>query len=334
MPFIPHHYGLYFNEEHLQNAKNQRDKEPTSWAWAWLMADSEAVLRQRPTPTHADKKATTPVTKPLLSPLGQALQGAYRYRALGDTASGVLAVQFLQAGNGFEDNLGLLENIQSLMAMAHCFEMVRDHPDLRLFGNQWLQAFHERVDILVNAPSTSPHERAWQNSLHVVAGVVLESQRHFELGVSAIQQMVNSIHPEGYIKAIVEGADELSFWRMLTTISALTLGAETATLAGENLWAYENRGVGIGTAVTYMVYYYFYPDKWKWATGITTEMTRQLFIEHGAFIEIAAHRATLRGVDILLDDQRPLFSALNGGLTTLTHSIKPSPEKKKRGWLW
>jgi hypothetical protein len=338
MPFFPQHYGLYFNEQHLENARNQHKNEPMSWAWAWLMADSEAVLRQRPTPTHTDKKATTPVTKALLTPMGQAMQSAYRYRLLGDNASGIMTAQFLRDGNGFEDNVGLWEAIQALMAVAQCFEMVRDHPELRSFGNQWLGAFHQRVDVLVNAPSTHTHERAWQNSLHVVAGMVLESQRHFELGVGAIQQMVNSIHPEGYIKAIVDSSNpadqEGSFWRMLTTVSALTLGAETATLGGENLWSYENRGVGISTAVTYMVYYYFYPDKWKWATGISTDMTRQLFIEHGAFIEIAAHRATLRGVDILLDDQRPLFSPLNGGLTTLTHSPKPTPEKKKRGWLW
>ena len=141
--------------------------------------------------------------------------------------------------------------------------------------------------------------------------------------------MINTgVHPEGYFKLLVVNATdkESAFKDMVLACAALTLAAEAASQAGENLWQYEKRDVGLNTSVTYLVYYYFYPDKWRWGEGeMSDEYTQAIFTDIGAGLEISNRRVNPRGVELLLEDQRPFFNAYMGGLTTLSHIKTEKP---------
>ena len=89
--------------------------------------------------------------------------------------------------------------------------------------------------------------------------------------------------------------------------------------------------MSLNTAVTYLVYYYFYPEKWRWDEQISREDTERLFRQYGAWLEIATSRANPRGVELLLEEQRPCFGPLVGGLTTLSHS--ETVKRRRFGWL-
>ena len=109
--------------------------------------------------------------------------------------------------------------------------------------------------------------------------------------------------------------------------------AEMAAQAGLDLWSYDNRGVTPATAATYLLYYFYFPEKWKWSPGLTRQRTTDVIRREGAFLEIVNQRAPLHAVDPLLEELRPLFCPWTGGLTTLTHSIPPVREKRR--WrLW
>jgi hypothetical protein len=170
-------------------------------------------------------------------------------------------------------------------------------------------------------------------TLEIVAAIVLDEEGRFSPAVDQFRHIIDhDIHPEGYIKPVItaEPEEQATFQDMFLTLAALTLAAEAATQAGVDLWAYEKREVGLKTVAAYLLYYYFYPEKWHWKTAPTEEETRQLFKQYGAFMEIVTYRGQPRGVEMLLDEQRPLFSGLVGGLTTLTHS---KISKRKRRWF-
>lgn len=133
--------------------------------------------------------------------------------------------------------------------------------------------------------------------------------------------------PEGHLPAAVEGGDEASLQRQFFVVGALVCMAEAATHAGIDLWGYNYRGISVTTAAAYITYYYYYPTQWRWAT-IAEEPAKALFKDAGSFLEIVYRHARPHDLKLLLEEQRPLFNAALGGLTTLTHAV---PVKERRG---
>jgi hypothetical protein len=112
--------------------------------------------------------------------------------------------------------------------------------------------------------------------------------------------------------------------RQVLVVEALTLMAEAAEHVGVDLWGYSFRGVSVMTAFSYIMYYYFFPDKWRWDVNITNEPFR----EYGGFLELVNYHAYPKDLKPLLDDLRPIYDPPGGGLTTLSHGIV-----RKRGGL-
>lgn len=346
MAFEPTHLGLYFSQEEIDVARSEReDNEHLQSAWQWLHAQAGDIVIERKSEKNgnvsdedAELESAEPeqVIKPELDALGECVQDALKFCFAEDATAGKRAAQRLMTGMGLQDAPTLSETIQATLGVAHAFEMVRgsmSDSDV----SQWLSQYATFTNSLLNTNDVDLRytDKLWLMTLSVVSGVVLEDNTRFTQGVAQFKKIVtDDIHPEGFVKPAVEEAKESlpAFRRMVEAVAALTLTAEAATRAGENLWAFEPRDVGVNTAATYLVYYYFYPDKWRWGEDdITEDQTRAIFADRGAWIEIVTFWANPRGVELLLDERRPLFNAYQGGLTTLTH--QKTKKRKKRGWF-
>jgi hypothetical protein len=317
--FQPVHCGLYFTSAHIARARQHQQDEPYRAAWA--------ALRQRRQ----------------LDLLALAQWQGLIYRFDDDTAAGERAVRILEQDDPFPSQAGTLtEAAATVMTWAQCFEMVRDHP---AFTRQqvWLKRFTDIVAALNQPqPNALYSDLVWLNALNLVAAVVLEDAPRFAAAVAQFQQIIQQdIHPEGYIRKAVPGPNGESLARMLLAAQALVLTAEAATHAGENLWAFSERGVSALTPLPYLLYYYYYPEKWRWDTEaasdavpeegqshLTLEAVQALFRRHAGLLEIAQHQVWSKDRHMLLSEIRPVYDLWGGGLVTLTHGLQAPPKRR------
>lgn len=333
MSFQPIHLGLYFNQEQLTNARNKRDQnEALQAAWQWLLAKPGDLLREDK-PQDGDD-APVEVRKPQLKGIYAAMNDALRYRIAEDETAGTSVVTLLTSGAGLRDSDTLLNTLMQAIATAHLHELVCDHPAFATGRDEWLAHFASFSQTLIDAHASEALDRYWQMLLRVVSGIVLEDDAAVQAGAAHFRKLIDEhVRPDGFIKSMTTAEDGANFQRHVLATAALVLTAEAATQSGVDLWSYESRDVGINTAVTYLVYYYFYPEKWRWDENheLTQDDTRKLFAQYGAWLEIATSRANPRGVELLLEEQRPLFSPYAGGLTTITHSV--TVKRRRFNWL-
>lgn len=296
--FSPTHCGLYFGPDRVRAAQRSREQEPLRAAWAAL-----------DNPSPAD-------------PLAAALFYGLRWRFAGDEAGGAQGAALLAQGAGLEQEGDLLAAVQRALGAIQAAELLRDHPQM---ASDWAPTCAAQVDLLAGHGELSYVETLWLMALGAGAGVLLEDEARFAAAADYFRTVVQrgDIHPEGYIRPAVEEAGPQSFMGHLLATAALCLTAEIAHQAGVDLWHYEQRGVGVVTAVPYIVYYYIYPEQWRWHEGLTQEEVQQAIRDCGAFLEMANLRARPRDLALLLREHRPLFSAVCGGLTTLTHADMP-----------
>lgn len=319
--FQPVHFGLYFTESHVRNARSLQGTEPFRAAWA--------LLHQR---------------KPL-DLLGLAQWHGLLYRFDDDEEAGARTVGILQ-----QDDLtpahpsSRLETIAAALTQAQCFELVRDHP--AAFDRQgWLERFALTVDALNQDGSDWLHvEQLWLNALNLAASIVLEQEAPFWQAVDAFKDVIRrDVHPDGYIRRSAPGPAGESLVRMLLSAQALILTAEMALHAGEDLWAFTERGVSALTPTPYLLYYYYYPEKWRWDAEIEgdavpdegdshleIEAVQALYKRHAGLWEMAQHRNWSKDRQILLDEIRPVQDQWGGGLVTLSHGVI-APKRKRFG---
>ncbi len=309
--FEPRHYGLYFSEAQGQRAREQRDVEPLGSAW-------DALRRRHPTTV-----------------LLQAQQDALLFRLAGDEAAGARALRSLQAAETEAANgVGHLAQVVALLTQAQCHELLHDHPAFTARA-AWLQGFAERVRVRLNADAELLHvERMWLNALRLASAIVLEDEGRFTRACDLFRDCVqHDLHFDGFIRAAAQGKQGGSLGRMLLTAQALALCAEAATLAGEPLWHFNDRGVSALTPMPYLLYYYWYPEKWRWDgdsegdevpqegdSAPRAEEARELYRRHAGLWELAQARSPSRDVQLLLDELRPIFDEWGGGPLTLTHA--------------
>ena len=311
MTLQPQHLGLFLNADLLDAVQDQHDTDPISKALNFL------------------KQA-----KPD-NPLADAQLSGLRYQFLGDEDSGSHAINILQNINLNQFASNYSEILQSTLASLSAVESVRQHPDMNKMGSR-LDDFYQQIDALNDPPDDATlFDAFWLGALNIGAAIVFEDEALLTRGMDIYQMAIDEhIHPEGYLKGIVDEDDVTDTYRLqVLGTGALVLMAEMATLAGVDLWAVNNRGTTPITAATYVLYYYYYPDKWKWETGLTSDTTQSVIKQYGAYIEMVNRRSPLRGIDIMFDDQRPLYSLTCGGLATLTHGTT-APSKKKRWRLF
>jgi len=325
--------GLYFNEEQIAYAQQNREEDADlQIAWDWLLAEPGTLVTEKK--PHKKAKETIPVLKPELSALGTALVDGFCFRFIGDEAAGKRAVKALVENEAYgqQPETTLLDTLMHIAATLQLLALLKPIlPDAEHF----LERHANEIEVhFAEEGNASYVERCWLILLRIAGGILFGNESWLQMGVEQYKHIIdNDIHPEGFLRPTVERdkPDGGSLERMLLAVGALSLAAEAAYQAGTDLWSYQNRDVGLNTAVTYLVYYYFYPDKWRWDEGITREDTEVLYKQYGAFIEIAASHDYPRGVEILLETERPFFSEFTGGLTTLSHS-RTRPKHRIR-WL-
>jgi len=326
--------GLYFGDEQIAYARANREKDADlRTAWDWLLADAGSLVTEKK--PHKKAKETIPIHKPALGGLSAALEAGFRFRFADDEIAGERAAgALLRDGREWQQQDTLQASLMQTAATMQLFALVQ--PLLEADAAAWREQQLAWVAHLIDQELQATYvERCWLTLLRITGGLLFDQEAWFEAGAAQYRQVIdNDIHPEGYLRPAVERKqpDGDSLLRMLLAVDALSLGAEAAYHAGTDLWGYQNRDVGLNTAVTYLVYYYFYPDKWRWDEGLTVEEVQPLYKQHGAFIEIAASHDYPRGVEILLEAERPFFSTYAGGLTTLSH-IRTRPRHRIR-WLF
>lgn len=284
--------GLYFADENLDLARANQHREPIRSALTYLDRASD-------------------------DPLAAAQLAGLRYRFFGDVDGAAAALQMPPAAD-FRQMLGWLSAL----------DMLRGVPTRPSWQDDWLAALSARLE---DTAALGPLDELWRGALLMAAGIVLERGAYFARGQDVYRQAIHTrIHPEGFLKGIVDapGAAQ-SYRRQVSGTCALVLMAEMAGHVGVDLWSMDNRGVTPITATAYLLYYYFYPENWKWEAGLTRAATAALIRRQGAFIEIVHRRQALPAAEHLLAEQRPMFSAEGGGLTTLTHGIVPPPQKRR-----
>lgn len=318
MSYQIEHLGLYFGRKQVDAAKAEAEtNKALQHAWQWLKSKEGDVIFERKLKDQEPEQ----VVKGALSPLGQALEAGFRYRFLDDSSAAEKAWAFLQNYP--------LDNITDLIAAAHLVELL--HP---FVTPSWKANYaEESAAYLAQYAEAADLDKLCLIALGMLSGVVLEDENRIESAATRFRQAIDEqIHPEGYIKPLHEGAKEALpvYQKMLLGLGALSLTAEAGEQIGLKLWNYEKRDVGLNTAASYLVYYYFYPDKWRWGTGLSETDTQAALRDNGAFMEMLTSHVNPRGVELLLDEQRPFFSPIFGGLTSLTHF---KTEKRKRGFF-
>ncbi len=287
------HFGLYFTSQHVETARRHRKRNPFRAAWRAL--ESQA-------PSH-EKLAFTQ-------------WAGFRYRFMDDVSAGErgasVLIPLLQSLDG--------DDVLHLLAAVQCVELLRGHPAVQPQLPTALQLVEDAQAAL--HLSESYLDRLWEAAATLAVGVALEDSGRVESAAAVYRAVVDEdIHPEGYIRPLVEEADGQTFNRQFEAVAALTFTAEAALHFGLNLWEYNNRGVSLITAATYLVFYYHFPEKWHWEEGVTAEKVRPLFAQHGGFVEMLNKYTPPRQVGTLLDDLRPIYDVYGGGFTTLSHGV-------------
>lgn len=289
--------GLYFADENLDLARANQRREPIRSALTYLDRASD-------------------------DPLAAAQLAGLRYHLFGDADDAAAAVQMLRHADLAR------ADFRQLLGWLSALGMLRGVPTWTSWQKDWLAILSARLE---DNAAIGPLDELWQGALLMAAGIVLGRDAYFARGQDVYRQAIHTrIHPEGFLKGIVDrpGAAQ-SYGLQVSGTCALVLMAEMAGHVGVDLWSLDNRGVTPVTATAYLLYYYFYPENWKWETGLTREATAALMRRQGAFIEIVHRRQALPAAEHLLNEQRPMFSAESGGLTTLTHGIAPPPQKRR-----
>ncbi|MYD08554.1 MAG: hypothetical protein F4X02_00800 [Chloroflexi bacterium] len=293
---------LLFSASDLQLARDNRDREPIRGALPRLdgqPADALALAQLQ----------------------------ALRYVFHDDAAAGRRAIEIVRRQDLSGDDLAGLSAIKRRFGWLSVMSLLRDHPDwrdgacdFRVVAGDARQQLDAAGEVLLRA--------LWLATLVMAAGILLKDEERVASAASTYRRAVDQhIHPEGYFKGIVDvdGASG-TYQAQFAATGALVLMSEMA----QDLWSYNNRAVSANTAATYTFYYYFFPERWRWEGGLTREITMDIMRREGAYFEMVNRRSPLRGGEELFAEQRPLFSAVAGGLTSLTHGLKPPAKKRWR----
>ncbi len=299
---MPHSTSLFFSTADLQLARDNLQREPVKSASALLDA-------------------------PPTEPLAKAQILALRYVLRGQREDGDAALRELASAEGDAQTSAHQQALGKLSTLA----MLRDVPGF----DAALDA--EIACLPLPLPDDDALESFWAAVVAMALGCLRDADAYIDRAAATYRRAIDQhIHPEGYIRGMVDTehkqAGRHSYQRQLSATCALVLIAEMAWQRGLNLWAYDKRAVSIHTAAAYTHYYYYFPERWRWGEGLTRARTETVMRREGAFYELVNRQQPPRGIEALFAEQRPLFCAYGGGLTTLTHG---APRPQKRRWkLW
>ncbi|MCY4146912.1 MAG: alginate lyase family protein [Chloroflexi bacterium] len=297
--------SLFFSTADLQLARENLQREPV-------------------------KSALTMLDSPPAEPLAKAQILALRHILRGEREAGAAA---LTAIRELESTASDARNAahQQAMSRLSTLAMLRDLPG----GEAALEV--EIAQLPLASPQGDALATYWAAVVAMAVGCLRDDDAHIDRATASYRQAIDQhIHPEGYIRGVVDmehkQTEPHGYQRQLSATCALVLIAEMASQRNIDLWAYDNRAVSIHTAAAYTHYYYWFPERWPWGEGLTRAQTEAALRREGAFYEMVNRHQPPRGIETLFAEQRPLFCAYGGGLTTLTHG---APRPQKRRWkLW
>jgi hypothetical protein len=302
------HCGLYFDESAIAHAHSMATTEPYASAFAFLNQPYTSV-----------------------DMLSLAMFRAFRWRILADDAAGQAVCLSLQSGHLFppvKADALFHHHARTALACAQLLEMARNHPH---FSYDVLTAWQAQIEPLLNAPTVGLVDQAWQIVLSLACGVVLEDDQRYQAALHQLKQVIETeLHPEGFIPNLVQNSKGGALIRQGLVAQALVLGAQLATVVGDEVWQYEVRGVSVKTPAIYAVAYYEYPASWKWDTPPTTEEVEAFFAERFGFFEMLNRNMRQSVMLPTLKKIRPIFDPYGGGLTTLTHA---TAHVARQGWF-
>lgn len=317
------HYGLIFTAEHIEKARDNKDETPFHHAWSFL-------------------NNYQPITD-----MDKLLINAWRYRIdenpiAGDFVSHDLMIDYAW-GSLDEKAESVIAQSKAFFALSQAYELARVHPNLSDLS--WLDGYRQKFDSLPIPPETDLISMLWYSVARMAGGVVLEDQALIDDSVAYFHHIIRTeIHPEGNFRTAVKvDPESQSLTNQVQGTQALVLMAEMGEHIGLDLWGYQDRGVSVLTAATYSVFYFFYPDQWRWngsefrpSEGVSHEFGESLFKQNGGFIEIILRRyeKPLKAVSMALDTLRPIYDIYGGGLVTLTHALPSKPNRNRRRWLF
>ena len=322
--YNPRHYALYFSADQARRARDLRGSDSLRGAW-------QALLRRRP--TNAPE---------------QMQQYSLLYRLNDDLEAGERALELLQSEETAKSRgVGHLAQTITLLLQTQCHELLHDHPSFSARG-AWLRDYAQRVEAcLKRDEGLLQVEATWLNLLRLTSAIALEDEGRFNRACENFRESVRiDLHFDGYIRRAAEGRKGESLGRMLLTAQALCLCAEAASLAGEPLWEFDVRGVSALTPTPYLLYYYWYPERWRWDGDIEdngvpqegdgaprVDEARALYRRHAGLWELAQARSPSPDRQQLLDELRPVFDVQGGGPLTLTHSAPKEGPTRRPGIL-
>ncbi len=294
------HYGLTFAPDAVNIARTHRSRPPYQAAWVQLEG-----------------------TRPIHS-LSDAVQWAgLRWRFLADSTTDAAIADLTQLLHD-RPEADAQTTLYHLLTLAQAIELLRDHPSLHETQcSDWLTVFGAQVNTLTGR-ALPEYAAPWYTALILAAGAILEDSQHLETGAAAYRQQIEALHPTGYVPTLVEGGS--GFAQTVQYTAGLVLSAEIAQHVGLDLWAYANRGVSVVTAGLYPLYYFYYPEQWPWHEGLTEADTQGALRHHAGYLEMlnAQIGRPTRALDLVLDELRPIYDPVGGGLVTLTHGVMRS----------
>jgi len=313
------HFGLIFTAQDVKNAQISRDQAPYAAAWAQFEAMQVSPELQN-------------------TPAGACVYDALRWRLLGDVEAGVRALGALVLLWEFvsTESTPYVNWLKTWLGTVQAYECLRDHPAYESNLHRRLyEAASQWAGVLTPQPSEEsiPQNNAWLCAVRMAVGVALDDSALVESTVAEVRAIIDSIHPAGFIPRVInpKPTDPTNFLDSLQTIHGLTLATEIAAHAGIDLWGHQKRSVSLMTAAFYPLYYYYYPEKWKWGEGLTFEQSQGAIKSAAGYLEIVnRRRPNVHAVKMILAELRPVMDLTCGGALTLTH--QPS-RPQKRGWF-
>ena len=294
--------SLFFSTADLQLARDSLQREPVKSALAML-----------------DAPPAQPLTRAQILALRYSLRGRHE-----DGEAALATLRELAPAADDTQPAGHQRALGKLSTLA----MLRDVPG----GEEALAV--EIAQLPLAAPADDSLSAYWAAAVAMALGCLQDNEAQCEHAAASYRRAIDQhIHPEGYIRGMVDGenpqAGRHTYERQLSATCALVVIAEMAAQRGLDLWAYDKRAVSIHTAAVYTHYYYHFPERWRWGEGLTRAHTEAATRREGACYELVNRQQPPRGIEALFAEQRPLFCAYAGGLTTLTHG---TPHPQKRRW--
>ena len=173
--------GLFFSHGDLALARENQEREPLRSALALLSSTPD-------------------------DPLDAAHLCALRYQFFNNVADGQAALDLLRDNAFLDAEQADLPAIKRELGWLSVVALLRDHPAWQPLQGDFFAALVTKLNDYQQRGEQGDNLRLfWLGALQLAAGILLESDEHFQRGAQVYRAAVDQyIHPEGYLRGIVD----------------------------------------------------------------------------------------------------------------------------------